>query len=187
MIGKFVKNERGFTTLEFRDRRPSGPMCTLQESSLATEDAVWFGVAGSDRMHLTSGMLRELIPILQRFVETGRLSAAPAPDGWESLTADEAVGDKVLTSPTCWVIRRADRSILASVDQGDGRYWLCQVFDVRGEQAWVAKVGERVGEDYGWTMEDEDRAPAIDRVMEAIRLADGSFDLGVARWLTTGS
>lgn len=36
------KTERGFATIEFLDRY--GDACIIQKSSLATEDAIWFGI-----------------------------------------------------------------------------------------------------------------------------------------------
>jgi hypothetical protein len=86
---------RGFERVEFRDRY--GAYCSLQKSSLATEDAIWFGVdKGWDegkqepravgtvldgtftpvgtRMHLTQRQVKDLLPFLQRFAETGELS-----------------------------------------------------------------------------------------------------------------
>lgn len=103
---KVSKTERGFATIEFLDRY--GYVCIIQKSSLATEDAIWFGIqdacpqimasealaAGIDtdettgwvpypmpknvllttRMHLTRELVAELMPILQRFVDTGEVS-----------------------------------------------------------------------------------------------------------------
>lgn len=100
------KTDRGFATVEFLDRY--GDACIIQKSSLATEDAIWFGIqdacpqimasdalaAGIDtdettgwipypmpknvllttRMHLTRELVAELMPILQRFVDTGEVS-----------------------------------------------------------------------------------------------------------------
>lgn len=95
------KTERGFDTLTFTDRY--GETCSLQKSSLATEDCIWFGVNepkitalakdvyGSDasgwvtisipeyahlsaRMHLTQEQVRELLPYLIKFAETGELT-----------------------------------------------------------------------------------------------------------------
>lgn len=86
--------ERGFQRADFTDRY--GEACSIQESSLATEDAIWLGVNDprpkvcvpgegwkevplpegtffSGRMHLTREQVAELIPLLQRFVDTGRL------------------------------------------------------------------------------------------------------------------
>jgi hypothetical protein len=97
--------ERGFARIEFIDRY--GAKCSLQKSSLATEDAIWFGVNNanpkimvkdankfgiptdayngwidyeipkevslSTRMHLTQDMVIQILPILQRFAETGEL------------------------------------------------------------------------------------------------------------------
>ena len=92
--------ERGFGTFTFKDYY--GMDCSLQESSLATEDAIWLGISqpkakihscdtkeGGDkgwidipipnsihiptRMHLTREQVKELIPKLQKFVDTGSL------------------------------------------------------------------------------------------------------------------
>jgi hypothetical protein len=101
-----TKTSRGFDIIEFADRY--GDICNIQKSSLAGEDAIWFGVedacpqimasealaAGVDteettgwvpypipknvllttRMHLTRELVAELLPILQRFVDTGEIS-----------------------------------------------------------------------------------------------------------------
>lgn len=81
------KTDRGFAIGEFNDigDRP----CSLQKSSLATEDAIWFGVQDakpmckgevipfikdtlfSTRMHLTQDMAKELATRLKQFVKTG--------------------------------------------------------------------------------------------------------------------
>lgn len=95
------QTERGFNIIEFTDRY--GLPCSLQESSLAGEDAIWLGVHDpqpkvlvhgegwkpvdlqalvdgelhlSTRMHLTVEMVRELLPYLQSFVEKGDLADA---------------------------------------------------------------------------------------------------------------
>ena len=91
------KTIRGFDVIEFEDRY--GETCSLQKSSLATEDAIWLGISDpklriranrviegatewatypvpddvviTSRMHLTRDQVRELIPLLQNFVDTG--------------------------------------------------------------------------------------------------------------------
>lgn len=95
------QTERGFNIVEFTDRY--GLPCSLQESSLAGEDAIWLGVHDpqpkvlvygegwrpvdlralvsgelciSTRMHLTVEMVRELLPYLNAFVEKGDLGDA---------------------------------------------------------------------------------------------------------------
>lgn len=96
---KMKQTARGFDYTEFKDKYDNN--CSLQKSSLATEDCIWFGVddykpqilaskteAGgtgwvpyyissdvstSTRMHLTQDMVRELLPILERFADTGEL------------------------------------------------------------------------------------------------------------------
>lgn len=96
---------RGFEFTEFYDRY--NQKCSVQKSSLATEDCIWFGVDDvnpkimardaakcgvqteeevgwvtfpipsevllSTRMHLTREQVADLIPILQKFVDTGEL------------------------------------------------------------------------------------------------------------------
>lgn len=93
------KTERGFALSEFTDLY--GEKCSLQKSSLATEDAIWFGIDKPNpvimaskiidggtgwakyplpedvhihsRMHLTREQVAELLPALQTFVDTGEL------------------------------------------------------------------------------------------------------------------
>ena len=68
---------RGFRRVDFTDRY--GAACSLQESSLATEAAIWLGVNDpmASRMHLTQEQVAELLPLLQHFAETGYLPEAP--------------------------------------------------------------------------------------------------------------
>jgi len=103
---KFDKTQRGFKKGEFIDRY--GAKCSIQKSSLATEDTIWLGVDDADpkimqsdanklglhrfdnpigwtpyyipeevslstRMHLTKKQVKALLPILQKFVETGEI------------------------------------------------------------------------------------------------------------------
>jgi len=100
---KTGKTTRGFNIAQFKDRYDT--RCSLQKSSLATEDAIWFGVDDAEprvmaselraggtgwvdvdldgavgahvllrtRMHLTQELVRELLPALQHFAETGDL------------------------------------------------------------------------------------------------------------------
>ena len=88
---------RGFELIKFTDIY--NIPCSLQKSSFAAEDAVWFGVDEPDpqilaskvkegltgwvkypihedvfintRMHLTREQVADLLPYLQRFVDTG--------------------------------------------------------------------------------------------------------------------
>lgn len=86
---KRSKTKRGFAHVEFSDLYDQE--CSLQDSSLATRPALWFGVdwmlgdPGDEfktvngykltqvcaRMHLTQAMAKKLIVELQRFVDTG--------------------------------------------------------------------------------------------------------------------
>ena len=72
---------RGFDLIEFQDYYKTP--CSLQKSSLAEEECVWFGrdidqqvhpVFGdklTTRMLLTRDQVQALIPYLQKFVATG--------------------------------------------------------------------------------------------------------------------
>ena len=91
---KKEKTERGFAIINFVDRYDN--KCSLQKSSLAFEEAIWLGVddtkftifedermgkyittklpknfSVNTRMHLTQEQVKELLPHLQKFVETG--------------------------------------------------------------------------------------------------------------------
>jgi len=90
------KTERGFARLDFLDRY--GDPCSIQESSLATEPAIWFGhneaaprhcvkgkgwvpyeypegieVFTNTRAHLTQRQMKELLPVLEHFTKYGEL------------------------------------------------------------------------------------------------------------------
>lgn len=83
---------RGFGLMEFQDLY--GSSCSIQESSLATEGALWFGINTrghftmrppynadpndpdtdtGGRMHLSQGQAAALLPLLEHFVKTGAL------------------------------------------------------------------------------------------------------------------
>jgi hypothetical protein len=73
--------ERGFMAGDFEDL--NGDKCSIQESSLATDDALWLGCNKGThtkegecfaRMHLNRETAAALIPLLQTFVETGYLA-----------------------------------------------------------------------------------------------------------------
>lgn len=91
---KVSKTNRGFDIVNFTDHY--GVECSLQQSSLATEEAVWLGCNDADpkimvhglgwypiqlpngytantRMHLTRDQVAELLPHLNKFVETGEI------------------------------------------------------------------------------------------------------------------
>lgn len=91
---KKMKTPRGFEVIEFKDRY--GIDCNIQKSSLASEDAIWFGAkeiglkmldvgkgwkdvelksnhVANNRMHLTQDQVKALLPILQKFADTGEL------------------------------------------------------------------------------------------------------------------
>lgn len=65
-----TKTQRGFTLIKFDDLYTQP--CSLQKSSLATEDAIWVGVT-EKRMHLSREQVKELLPYLIQFTETGDL------------------------------------------------------------------------------------------------------------------
>jgi len=91
---KIEKTNRGFDIICFDDFY--GEKCSLQKSSLATEDAIWFGVDNpkpkvlkqnegwveiplpsdtliASRMHLSQAQVKEILPYLVMFAETGEI------------------------------------------------------------------------------------------------------------------
>lgn len=100
-----TKTNRGFKLRKFTDLYDNE--CSIQESSLATDDAIWVGIDDANpimlqsdatrlgivgtlvdgwvqypipdavimhtRMHLTRKMVAKLLPVLQKFVDTGEL------------------------------------------------------------------------------------------------------------------
>lgn len=77
-------NLRVLVGYRFHDRNDAS--CSVQESSLATEAAIWLGVDHAKpqtqlptRMHLTQEQVRELLPMLTHFAEHGTLPTPEAP------------------------------------------------------------------------------------------------------------
>lgn len=78
---KSKKTIRGFALIEFDDLYEQ--KCSLQKSSIATTDAIWLGVSNTgeklgnkdvnNRMHLNRKQVKELLPHLIKFIETGEL------------------------------------------------------------------------------------------------------------------
>jgi hypothetical protein len=109
---------RGFSLVEFRDKY--GQECSLQESSIATQACVWFGVDRGikdgnylqdihARMHLTQEQVINLLPYLHYFAETGYLPRAEEteidpPSTMETVvlrspeTLDKTIGDILILS-----------------------------------------------------------------------------------------
>lgn len=85
---RFIKNQRGFKIATFKDLY--GKNCSIQQSSLATDNAIWFGCEEGThylgttpvdkieyecvaRMHLSRQQIKDLLPVLTKFAETGNL------------------------------------------------------------------------------------------------------------------
>ncbi len=72
---------RGLLIVRFEDLY--GEKCSIQKSSLATQDAIWLGqhqcskCDAPTRMHLSRGMAASLASILQCFADTGELMSSP--------------------------------------------------------------------------------------------------------------
>ena len=65
---RLKKTERGFRIREFRDLYRHE--CSMQESSLAFQPAVWLGV-GDSRMHLDRRMAKRIGQYLLNFARQG--------------------------------------------------------------------------------------------------------------------
>lgn len=70
--------DRDFARIDFQDY--NGEECSIQESSLATKEAIWLGQNHGthldtgeclSRMHLTRSQVKKLLPYLHRFVSHG--------------------------------------------------------------------------------------------------------------------
>lgn len=73
---------RGFERFEFTDRYKNA--CSLQQSSLATEPAIWLG-CNDNRMHLTRPMVVELVERLTAWLDSESFEVNDKPsiyDGW---------------------------------------------------------------------------------------------------------
>lgn len=94
------RTPRGFDVVTFKDR--NNVECSIQISSVATEECIWFGCDDADpkifvpftdkpwrklekppeaeewifntRMHLNREQVAKLIPLLQKFVDTGSIT-----------------------------------------------------------------------------------------------------------------
>jgi hypothetical protein len=73
-----IKDEKGLAKISFEDDYKQ--KCSLQTSNSALESKIWFGVdrdvngkAVNARMHLTQDQVKELLPYLEHFAETGLL------------------------------------------------------------------------------------------------------------------
>lgn len=100
---KLELTNRGFVIGDFLDEY--GTPCSIQKSSLAEKDCIWLGVHDarpkicvygegwkeislpegamiSSRMHLSREHVKELLPILQHFADTGELPEALGPREW---------------------------------------------------------------------------------------------------------
>lgn len=86
-------NVRGFKVLEFKDWYDRS--CSIQNSSSAEKECIWLGISQANpkimtstgwvdypihddvfiptRMHLTREQVKDLIPILQKFVDEGEI------------------------------------------------------------------------------------------------------------------
>ena len=67
-LGNLRRTERGFEIITFHDRYNQA--CSLQQSSLAFEDAIWLGIAGN-RMHLTESQVMNLVERLNVWLLSG--------------------------------------------------------------------------------------------------------------------
>jgi hypothetical protein len=90
--------ERGFSLIRFQDS--NGVACNIQKSSSAMEDKIWIGASeiglkqfikvlgwtnielpntmehhfiANNQMHLTRAQVAQLLPVLQKFVDTGEI------------------------------------------------------------------------------------------------------------------
>ena len=73
-----MKDKKGLSKISFEDDYKQ--QCSLQKSNAALDHKIWLGVEKdingksiNARMHLTQEQVRDLLPYLQNFADTGEL------------------------------------------------------------------------------------------------------------------
>lgn len=117
------KTSWGFHKIEFKDI--NGVECSVQESSLATEEAIWLGVDDPDpeillpnkgwvkypvledvlfksRMHLSIKQAAQLVRILNKFLETGSVG--------EEQSKEDVLRGRVANSPCSRCLKNPDEN-----------------------------------------------------------------------------
>lgn len=102
---RYEVTERGFARWEFTDRY--GEKCSIQDSPLATENAIWLGINrvakyAMGRMYLTQQQAKELVPLLQYFAEHGSLPDQKPVPNFKPGDAVEVRLDAVADRPEQW-------------------------------------------------------------------------------------
>jgi len=133
---------RGFLRAEFEDRYHN--KCSIQESNLASEDAIWLGVDTTHdgrevltRMHLTKDQVKALLPLLQFFAMTGGLNVpgvataepGPKPEGEEKhiICCGSLSEGYTFHGP----YDSFDAACLADVDLSDSKSWIATLYPPR--------------------------------------------------------
>jgi hypothetical protein len=122
--------ERGFAYVEFEDH--NGTPCNIQKSSLADDDALWFGAkeiglkkftpyhgwedqdtsgnppygvafVANNRMHLTRWQVAALLPVLQHFAATGEVDGSPMTTPADAFSAWIKQGPMLAKAAGCHV------------------------------------------------------------------------------------
>ncbi|WP_262027590.1 WYL domain-containing protein [Microvirga sp. Mcv34] len=126
---QLTKTGRGFVIGEFSDlyNQPA----SIQESSLADEDCIWLG-SEAGRMHLTRGMVSELLPLLAHFVENGDLrlpetEPAPVPEIGRAVWIDYTNYRKERGIRTIVPLRLEYRE--SEYHKADGEQWILVGWD----------------------------------------------------------
>ena len=119
---------RGFAFVEFTDAY--GVECKIQKSSLATDDAIWFGAqeiglkhfkafegwmdvptphsieehwSANTSMHLTRWQVAALLPVLQHFAATGEVDGSPATTPADAFSSWLSQGPMLAKAAGCHV------------------------------------------------------------------------------------
>lgn len=141
---------KGLALAEFKDRYDAG--CIIQESSLAGDPCIWLGVMTTtegkpnDPMHLTQDTAADLIPLLQRFVETGKLIEPPKPVPLIPVM-DDPLGKYWLQPADIRDAPIDDETIILTRRQFDGlaEYSTSMPSGVYPGKCWKAEELKRVG------------------------------------------
>ena len=136
---KLEQTNRGFALVKFKDR--NGVECSLQKSSIATEDCIWLGCNDANpqtlipgigwqpvqmpreyiantRMHLTRDQVSQLLPYLQEFILSGEIGKSEL----KQLEVEACLDKKLPFQAAKEIISKENSSIVNTLEEFGWRF-----------------------------------------------------------------
>lgn len=160
------RTTRGFDRIQFADAYDDA--CVIQKSSLATDQAIWFGIQDANphimasktpeggvgwvpyaipadvklttRMHLTQAQVKKLLPILQGFADHGEL-----PQNLDGLSTNKTIHDRLTRIKTTHEKANELYALNGGGTDNDITELLKQLF-LDEDTDWLIHQAERVGQ-----------------------------------------